>query len=48
MGKIRANNRFHYWTCIRFVPWTKTTKQKYGLDHDNYLIHIEKNGYVHV
>ncbi|CAG2214980.1 unnamed protein product [Mytilus edulis] len=44
MSKIRAKSRFHYWSCIRFVPWTSTTSQQYSLDHDNYLIHVEKKG----
>ncbi|XP_048761811.2 uncharacterized protein LOC125670607 [Ostrea edulis] len=44
MGRLRAHRRYEYWTCIRFVPWTETTASDYGLDHSNYLKHVDNNG----
>ena len=44
MGRLRAHRRYEYWTCLRFVPWTKSTRADYGLDHNNYLKHVDNNG----
>ncbi|XP_061166015.1 uncharacterized protein LOC133174938 [Saccostrea echinata] len=44
LGRLRAHRRYEYWTCIRFVPWTKTTAREYGLDHNNYLKHVDNKG----
>ncbi|OWF52856.1 uncharacterized protein LOC110447211 [Mizuhopecten yessoensis] len=34
---LSAMSLFEYWTCFRFVPWTATTGQDFGLEHDNHL-----------
>lgn len=45
LGRLRAQQRYEYWTCIRFVPWTSKTSSKYDLDHNNYLKHVDDDGY---
>ncbi|KAJ8305879.1 hypothetical protein KUTeg_016424 [Tegillarca granosa] len=44
LGRLRAQQRYEYWTCIRFVPWTSKTSSKYDLDHNNYLKHVDDDG----
>ncbi|KAK3101428.1 hypothetical protein FSP39_003507 [Pinctada imbricata] len=39
MGRIRAMNHYHYWTCLRFLQWTPTLHEELGLNHNNYLDH---------
>ncbi|XP_022328869.2 uncharacterized protein LOC111127870 [Crassostrea virginica] len=44
MGRIRAHNHYEYWTCLRFVPYTETTQEVYGLSHNNYLRQTSTGG----
>lgn len=39
-SRIRAHNHYEYWTCLRFIPYTETTQNDYGLSHNNYLRHL--------
>lgn len=43
-SRIRAHNHYEYWTCLRFIPYTETTQNDYGLSHNNYLRHLSTGG----